>query len=248
LGIRQLTLIDPDLVETHNLGEMDAVADTDLGRPKAEAIADHLCALLSHASVSVSPVVASISHPTALAAAKACDVLFCCADNDAARLATAILATMYHKVLVDLGTGIFYPTPPSPTPPLSHPPTPRTMGADVRLILPGDGCLLCRGNLTNYAQAVDDLCNQRSLEDLQRDWSPQRAGSLRTLNQLATALGVQMFQDLVAGRLLASVWAHVEINEAGRLAIHYPPLPQPTDSPACALCGKAGLGDEGLGM
>lgn len=240
LGVRHLTLIDPDIVETHNLGEMDAANDTDLGRPKAEAVADHLRALLPHSSMSLFPIVASIGHPVALAAVRACNVLFCCADNDAARLATAIPAALYYKVLVDIGTGIFYSAATT-----SHLPAPRTMGADIRLILPGDGCLLCRGNLTDYARAVDDLCNHRPPRDLQRNWSQQRAGSLRTLNQLAAALGVQMLQDMVAERLQASTWARIEFNRAGHLTVHYPPM-QHINSRNCALCAKAGLGDEAL--
>ena len=235
LGIRQLTLIDPDLVEIHNLGEMDGIGDADLGRPKAEALADRLRSLLPGVQVSISAVAASIAAPAAFDAAKACDVLFCCADNDAARLATAILATLYHRVLVDIGTGIFYRDSPaeeqtsgraqqreglvqsalSPAFSASQQPAPRTMGADVRVILPGDGCLLCRGNLSNYAQAVEDICNHHEPADLQNQWSQHRAGSLRSLNQLAAALGVQMLQDVVSARLESSTWARIEFNEVG---------------------------------
>ena len=239
LGVHQITLIDPDVVEPHNLGEMDAVTDIDIGRPKAEAIADHLRTLLSHPSVSLSPIVASISDSAALTAAKRCDVLFCCADKDAARLATAIISTLYHKVLVDIGTGIFYRE--STT---AEERGDRTMGGDVRLILPGDGCLICRGNLTDYTQAIEDLCNHRLPTELQGDWNQQRAGSLRTLNQLAAAIGVQMLQDLVAERIESSTWAQVEYDTAGHLTVRYPSVPPPSDS--CPLCAKAGLGDEGL--
>ncbi|MFQ5857644.1 MAG: ThiF family adenylyltransferase [Anaerolineae bacterium] len=250
LGIRRLTLIDPDIVEVHNLGEMDAVTDDDLGRPKAEAIVGHLRSLLPHASASLFPIVAPIAQPAALAATKGCDVLFCCADNDAARLATAILSTLYHKVLVDIGTGVHFTVPDDPIRNPQFEIRNRIMGADVRLILPGDGCLLCQGNLTDYAQAVDDLCNHRppaGLQVGQRNWRRQRAGSLRTLNQLAAALGVQMLQDLVAERLRTSTWTHVEFDEVGRLAVEYPPMQQPAGADDCALCAKAGLGDEGLG-
>lgn len=92
LGLHHLTLIDPDRLEPHNLGEMDAATDADVGRPKAQAIADHLHTLFLHFPASPSPIVAPISDSVALTAAKGCDVLFCCADNDAARLATARLA------------------------------------------------------------------------------------------------------------------------------------------------------------
>lgn len=75
---------------------------------------------------------------------------------------------------------------------------------------------------------------------------PPMVGSLRTLNQLAAALSVQMIQDLVAERLRTSTWAQAEFDEAGHLHVQYPPLLPPADSPPCALCAKAGLGDGGL--
>lgn len=241
LGVQEIALIDPDAVEAHNLGEMDAVTEADLGKPKVSAVADHLRALMSPLPMSPLPVAAPVTHPMALSLAKSCDVLVCCADNDAARLATAILATLYHKVLVDVGTGVFYHA----TSGQAQGRT-RTMGADVRLILPGDGCLLCRGSVGDYAQAVDDLCNHRLPTGLQGDWRHQRAGSLRTLNQLAAAVAVQMLQDLVAERLEGSAWMHAEFAEAGHLTVTYPATGQ-AGSPDCALCAKAGLGDEGLG-
>ena len=146
LGVDRLVLIDPDIVEPHNLGEMEAVSDADVGCLKAEAVARHLHAL--HPQTSSSALVASITDPATLAAARSCAVLVCCADNDAARLATAVLATLYHKVLLDISTGVFHAASAAQ----------RRMGADVRLILPGDGCLLCRGSLVDYAGAVEALC------------------------------------------------------------------------------------------
>jgi ThiF family len=235
LGIPRLTLIDPDLIEPHNLGEMDAVTDADLGRPKAEALADHLRALIPHPLASPLPVVTALRHPEARVAATACDVLVCCCDNDAARLTTAVLATLYHRILIDIGSGIFFDIPTAP-----HQPGHRTMGADVRLIVPGDGCLLCRGHLTDYAQAVTALVTRGTPPPSQFDWHRQRAGSLRTLNQIAAGLAVQMLQDLVAERLRASTWAQLEISDTGRLSVQYPP--SLAAMRGCALCAKAGRG------
>jgi tRNA A37 threonylcarbamoyladenosine dehydratase len=215
LGVRELSLIDPDVVEEHNLGEMDAVTEADLGLPKAEAVAVHLQTIATSATEFI-PIPSLVTADSALAACKEADVLFCCADNDAARLATAILATLYHKVLVDIGTGIHFTT--SDTQ-IRNPQTTirnRIMGADIRRILPGDGCLLCRGNLANYAQAVEDLCNHRPPGGRHGEWNQHRAGSLRSVNQLAAGLGVQMLQDLVAERIQQSVWARLEFDQAGQ--------------------------------
>jgi hypothetical protein len=229
LGIQHLVLIDPDIIELHNLGEMDIVTDDDLGDLKVEAVAERL---RSHRT-SIVPLPARVSDPAALSAVKDCDVIFCCADNDAARLMTAVVATLYHKVLIDIGTGIFFEG------------AVRSMGADVRLILPAQGCLLCRGNLGNYSQAIEDICNPKAAAGLYKDWRRQRAGSLRDLNQMATAVGVQMLQDLVCERIRESIWARVEFDDAGRMRVDYPTV-QGSGSQGCALCSKAGLGDEGL--
>jgi len=266
LGVRQITLIDPDLVELHNLGEMDVVTGDDVGKAKAAAIADRLRPQTPRSSAILLPIIAPITAPAAREAAKECDVLFCCADNDAARLATAVIATLYHKVLIDIGTGVFFHTTggddaegrgarqiarsnaaAQTTLPSSSPsPAPRRMGGDVRLILPADGCLLCAGNLANYQQAVEDLCNHRQPVAVGADWRRQRAGSLRTLNQLAAALGVQMLQDLVAERVSATTWAQVECDEVGKLEVSYPAERRQSEQRACALCAKGGLGDEGF--
>jgi hypothetical protein len=78
-------------------------------------------------------------------------------------------------------------------------------------------------------------------------WQQQRAGSLRTLNHLAAHLGVQMWLDLVAGRLDASCWAQMEFDDTGRLHVGYPALATSMAASRCVLCAKAGLGDAGLG-
>jgi len=105
LGVRRLALVDADGVELHNLDAMNGVGLSDVGRPKVEALAEHLRSL--PAAPEVTAVRASVLDWSALAALKPCDVLICCVDNPAARLATAFLAALYLKPLLDVGTGIF---------------------------------------------------------------------------------------------------------------------------------------------
>jgi hypothetical protein len=173
--------------------------------------------------------------------------MICCVDNDAARLAAALVATLYHKVLLDIATGVHFPTD-GASQTFSFSGRQRRMGAEVRLILPGSGCLLCVGNLSRYQQAIEDLCRGVTPNSVANDWRQQRAGSLSTLNQLASSVGVQMLLDLVAERITDSRWARIEFADDGRLAVQYPAVQQANDTPSCLLCAKAGLGDDGLGL
>jgi hypothetical protein len=221
LGVHRLTLIDPDRIELHNLGEMDLVTPNDVGRFKSEVIAKRLAA--AQVPIQATPIAAPIMHPKARSGAARCDVLICSVDNDAARLACAPIATREHRVLVDLGTAIQF-----------H-------GE------PGDGCLLCRGgHLARYAEAVENLVYRRVPRALGGDtWRLQRAGSLASLNQLAVALRVQILLDLVAERLTSSTWAQVEFDDEGHLAVRYPMTGGTSGPSPCPLCARAGLGGAG---
>jgi len=237
LGCQHLILIDPDRIEPHNLGEMDSARWTDVSRYKVEAVVEMLRAYSSGTYTTFPVPVTANSARTACTQA---DVLICCVDNDAARLATAMVATCYHKILIDVGTGITLHAHVEH----EHRHDDRTMGADVRLVLPGNGCLLCWGSLANFDQAVDDLLHPRPLE-AQPGWHMQRAGSLRTLNQLAAALGIQLLQDLVVERVQTSLWAHATVDPHGRVQVQYPSPPRAAGATPCRLCTRAGLGDAG---
>mgnify|MGYP000897046876 CR=1 FL=1 len=232
-----LDLVDSDVIELHNLGEMEAVGESDIGRFKAEALACTLTRLTPSEIVAVNR---PILDPDAIARIKACDLMACCVDNDAARLAAGILATLYHKPLCDIGSGIFLA---GRNQRQDFPGGERTMGTDIRLLLPADGCLLCHGGLADFDGALARLANARAPEDDPDGWRQQRSGSLRSLNQMATGLALQMIQDLVAARLAESTWVRIEITPSGRAAVSYP---QVSREPSCPLCALSGLGDEGL--
>ena len=136
LGCRHLSLIDPDRLELHNLGEMDSVCRADVGRYKVDAVVDMLHTYASGAYTMLPVPVTADSARTACTHA---DVLICCVDNNAARLATAMLATRYHKVLLDVGTGIALQTS------AAHVPTHTTTAPWAQMC---DSC--CRGMDVSY--------------------------------------------------------------------------------------------------
>ena len=140
IGIRNLTLVDPDRLEAHNLGEMDLVRPQQIGDFKVYAAAEELERMAyrlgcdAGSRLSVAPFAEPVSSLKALEAAKRADVLISCVDNETARAAVAILARLYLKPLLDVGTAVWEES------------GRRHMGADIRLVMP-DECLLCVGGL-----------------------------------------------------------------------------------------------------
>jgi hypothetical protein len=160
-------------------------------------------------------------------------VLIGCLDHDAGRWATAALASLYCRPHLEIATGIH-----------GHGDE-RRMGADVRLILPGDRCLECLGGLADPAGAHRALATpgaERSVLN-DRDWRAERAGSLRSLNGIAAAIAQRLWEDLIADRVRASTWLRIEYDAAGRPSITEPMPPRPV---ACRLCDLLCRGDDGL--
>ena len=230
-GIRSLTLIDPDRLEMHNLDAMDAVTESDLGRFKAEALRDNLQRDLPHVAIRALPQSALTAAARDLI--KSADILIGCVDDDAARLALGGLACCYAKPYLDLGTGVFSEVLHlAATQTIGH----RQLGADVRLILPGDGCLLCWGGVQNAPTALQRWRSGTG----RRSWNEERAGSLRSLNALAAHSGLRLIEDMVSGHLRQSVWFRHETDAHGipslrRLSGH--------PRPGCPLCAVLGAGD-----
>jgi hypothetical protein len=209
---------------------MMVVTTADHCAPKAPTVAE---ALRRRSPTNrITAVVGSVTHLPALRALQACDVLFGCLDHDSGRLALAVLAVLFCKPYLDVATGIYGPV------------TRRRMGADVRLLVPGERCLLCLGGLADHAGARRVLTSADAEQAFyaHRDWRQERNGSLRSLNHLATALALRLWEDFVAQRLPGSTWLHAEFDSAGQLALTYPPS---AVSP-CQLCSLLGRGEEGL--
>ncbi|WP_448595861.1 ThiF family adenylyltransferase [Thermoflexus hugenholtzii] len=223
-GARALILVDPDRLEPGNLGEMIALPETAIGRPKVEALAEALRERFPW--VAPEPLAASAAARPALHALRTCDLLITTVDRDAARLAAGVLAALYLKPLLDVGAGVGLPGV-----------QPR-VGAEARLILPGDGCLLCGGGLAEPRLAGEALARAREVETP----SAPRAGSLRSLNMAVVGLALRLWEELLTGELRESRWLRL-VWIGGTPALQ---LMAPTPRPDCPLCARRGAGDAAL--
>ena len=233
LGVPVL-LCDAKPLKRGHLGEISLLlGEEDVGRPKVEAFARR-AGEWSLADALIEPVVARADSPAGADAGKRAALLVDACDTDAGRLAVAMLATVYLKPQLSIATGVHFDAQGD-----------RTLGADVRLVLPGDRCLLCLGGLTDYPRALRELAaGPPNTQDAA--WRDERAGSLRSLNQAATAVGLRLIEDLFTGRVRDSRWVRLEWNGDGRVVTREP---EPGSRRAdCPLCRKAGEGDAALGL
>lgn len=213
-GVGNLALIDPDVLEEHSLDAVEVLADGAVGAPKVRGVARLLRAIAPQVAVEEFAVAAD--HPAAVRACAAADLIFSAPDQNQARLVATLLATAHHRVHLDLGSGVFGEG------------ERFVAGADLRLIVPGDGCLLCVGGV--------DL--QRRQE---RDWRRQRAGSLRSLNGMVASLGMFVLERFLVGDVRASTWMQVVLDRHGELTCRR--MPRERD-PGCVVCAEAGRGDQ----
>lgn len=128
-GVGQLTLVDPDTIEPHNL---DAVGSPDdLGRFKVDVLAEELRGLQPRTSIQALPV--PIDRVSAARVASNSDIIASCVDDPAAREVAARFAVCFVRTHLDVGTGVLLTDGP-----------PR-VGADIRIVAPATGCVGCLG-------------------------------------------------------------------------------------------------------
>lgn len=137
LGVGQLALFDPDVVECTNLNRLHGArqADADALRPKVEVVARALTEL--GLGVRVVPLQAWIGDVVCRDAFKACDVVFGCTDDHAGRLLLNRFAYYYVTPVIDMGLAIEVSA--------GEPPAIQALDGRVTVLGPGHPCLLCRG-------------------------------------------------------------------------------------------------------
>lgn len=216
-------LLDPDLVQPHNL--VGDLPPRFKGRSKAEAASRFVRGVL-RPGADVDARVLSVSSPVAGALLADVDVIICCVDNDAARLWANAWALAWCKPLLDIGSRI------------------GKLGAeaDLRLLPPGTGCLACLGGFAQQASLVGQLQSVQP-PPVPLDFRRERRGSSRSWSLLAAHAGLRLLEGLYDGRLGRALFRRLSETGDGSLNVSdttLTPAP-PTQCPLCsALYAKSG--------
>ena len=226
-----LFIADPDVVELSNL-DGTLLPSRALGLNKAEAVAATIDAMLPEARPL--PINEGLGSQAVVDAVRASDVVFTAVDEDAARAGTAVLASCYHILHIDLCGGTAWDREGR-----------ALVGGEVRISVPGSaGCLACMGRY-DWGRVGDRLAmdgDEERQRRAQTDWHAQRPGS--NVDVLYPLIGeaLQAFWNVLKGRQRESIWLHYEKDSEGRPRWH-----DWTNHRAwgrCPVCSRqAGLGD-----
>ena len=192
MGVRRLRLVDGDLLGAENLDGMPGLTAADLGRFKAVALAARLRAFCPAATVSA--VAASLPAEAAIRTVeRPADLLVTCVDDDRPRLWAAAAARRTLTPHLDIATEI-----------QADAAGRRDRWADVRLLLPGEGCVRCVGGSEAAEPPPADPA----------DWRSERAGSLVAWNAVAVGRGLTLWADLLGGARTDTTWLRLSPDAA----------------------------------
>lgn len=201
LGVRELVLIDPDRDEWHNLDATPGATPEGLGDFK---VLNRRAALLASRpdDLAVDAFPVGLPHPLVEERLQSADLICSCVDRDAPRLVCSRLARRWSKLHLDIGTGVF----------MDGDGERRRIGGDVRLLLPGEACVLCLGGLRDAELARDeaDAPPGALRRGRQAAWHEDRAGSLLTVNHAAVHVGLQLWLAVLSGQIARSQWLRLE--------------------------------------
>ena len=140
IGIEQITLIDPDRIETHNLDRLLYASKKDVGTRKVALAAHHLKRSATASRFSVSPLAGGIQEEDCYKAALDCDLLFSAVDRPLPKDTLNRIA--YAHCIPVISGGVY----------VSNKATDGALGQahwSVLVVGPGRRCLRCDGQYSS---------------------------------------------------------------------------------------------------
>ncbi|HEY9229565.1 MAG TPA: ThiF family adenylyltransferase [Gemmatimonadaceae bacterium] len=199
LGVRRLTLIDPDLLSESNLTRVYGSTAADVGRSKVEVLRGHLERIAP--ALQCDALQSIVTLETTARRLIGCDVVFGCTDDNAGRLVLSRLSSYLLTPVIDCGVL------------LSSDDDFRLSGINgrVTVLSPGAACLVCRGRMDLHRAAAELMTPQERHRRQDEGYAP-------ALGQTEPA--VVSFTTMVGA---------TAVNELLERLVGFGPVPRPTE-------------------
>jgi len=236
LGVGRLIILDPDVVELTNLNRLAGATleDAQERRAKVDVLARYAARI--NPAIRVVTLQGSILEEEPRKHLKVCDVLFGNTDNQSSRWIQNKFAVEHVIPYFDAGTGIVA----GPNQTIER------AGGQVRVVIPGMGCLNCIGGLKM------DVVQQEMLPEPDRNVAIQlgyiegadiKAPAVASLNGVIANLAVTEFMAFVTGFRPVRRFVSYDFMNATVLPYTFPRDP---NCFTCSPMGSLAIGDAGL--
>ncbi|MET8631768.1 ThiF family adenylyltransferase [Streptomyces sp. NPDC004680] len=200
LGVGHLTLIDPDTLSDSNLTRVYGSTPDDVGRHKADVLADYLHRIAP--TTAVTAVVGSVSQLHIARHVVGADIVFGCTDDDAGRMRLSRFSYTYRTPLIDCGVQIDADE--------YH--VIRGIIGRVSVLHQGAACLLCRGRVSPQIAAAQERAPREQARLQREGYAPALPGTEPAVIAYTTAT------------------AAAAVNELLERLVGYGPEPAPTET------------------
>lgn len=226
-GVRQLLLIDYDVIERTNLNRVVGSTRRTIGKAKVEVAAER--ALEIQPQAKIERTVGDVADHSVLRQLLACDVVFCCTDSHGSRAVLNQIAYQYFIPTFDLGVHV-----------AASDDEVQSMTGRVQMLAPGLPCLVCHNLLD------PELVRRDLMTEAQRTADPYIVGAhipqpaVMSLNGTVASMGVTMMLSAIAGLPVGTRHQIVLFHRGTVRSISSVPEPQ------CIVCsprGAFGRGD-----
>lgn len=186
LGVRNLCLIDPDVVEASNLNRLIGAGPGDVGRPKVEVARAH--------GLRIAPSARIDTHRESVLMADGAlrlldtDFVFACTDSQGSRSVLNQLAYQYLLPTIDVGVSII-----AGAQGISH------IAGRANMLAPGLGCFVCGNLLDPEAVRVDLLTDYERQKDPYVVGAHEPAPAVISVNATVSSMAVTMFLQATLG-------------------------------------------------
>ena len=224
LGVRELLLVDPDVLDHTNLNRLVGARRDDLGRPKVDIARDMIHSI--NPAASVVTLRADICDADVVRRLLDLDLFFCCTDSQGSRAVLSQFAYQYLVPGFDLGVAVHV----GPGG-ITH------VSGRVQMLAPDLPCLQCSAVLDPEAVRRD------LLDEVARAADPYVSGAAQpvpqpaiiSINGTVSSLAVTMMLSAVAGVPMAA--RHLRLRlESGRVTAVVTPA-----DPICPSCSEVGF-------
>ena len=107
--------------------------------------------------------------------------------------------------------------------------------AEIRVLLPGERCVLCSGGLAEPLDQVKESLLQPHAPRA-GSFEGERIGSLRSWSVLAGPHALRALEQVAAGRVKHSLFRRLTEREDGGLRMEERAVWQPVGMPECVMC------------